>query len=137
MPKKYTAQCACGAVKFAFDSDPTFVANCHCNDCKRASGGEMATFFAVPADDFDLLSGQPKAFHYVANSGNGLDRNFCPDCGSRVFTSNLDGFPGAVFVQLGSLDRPDLIAPKLEMFTARRLDWNRPLDLPQFDGMPN
>jgi len=137
MPKKYTAQCACGAVKFAFDTDPTFVANCHCNDCKRASGGEMATFFTVPANDFDLISGQPKAFHYVANSDNGLDRNFCPDCGSRVFTSNLDGFPGAVFVHLGSLDRPDLIAPKLEMFSARRLRWNTPLDLPQFDGMPN
>lgn len=97
----------------------------------------MATFFAVPADDFDLISGQPKAFHYVANSGNGLDRNFCPDCGSRVFTNNLDGFPSAVFVQLGGLDRPGLIAPKLEMFTARQLPWNTPLDLPQFDGMPN
>ena len=42
MAKKYTAQCACGAVKFEFDADPDFVANCHCLDCKRASGGEMA-----------------------------------------------------------------------------------------------
>ncbi len=137
MPKKYTAQCACGAVKFAFDTDPTFVANCHCNDCKRASGGEMATFFAVPADDFQLLSGAPKAFHYIANSGKGLDRNFCPECGSRVFTDNLDSFPGTVFVQLGSLDQPDLVEPKLEMFDSRRLHWTRPLDLPQFDGMPS
>jgi hypothetical protein len=40
-------------------------------------------------------------------------------------------------VQLGSLDRPDLIAPKLEMFVKRRLKWNTPLDLPQFDGMPH
>lgn len=136
MPKKYTAQCACGAVKFEFDTDPDFVANCHCRDCKRASGGEMATFFAVSADDFTLLSGAPKAFHYIANSGHGLDRNFCPECGSRVFTSNLESFPGAVFVQLGSLDHPELVAPKLEMFTSRRLPWNRPLDMPQFPEMP-
>lgn len=136
MPKKYTAQCACGAVKFQFDTDPSFIANCHCNDCKRASGGEMATFFGVPADDFELLSGQPKAFHYVANSGKGLDRKFCPECGSRVFTDNLETFPGTVFVQLGSLDRPDLIAPMLEMFDMRRLHWVKPLDLPQFDAMP-
>jgi hypothetical protein len=137
MPKKYTGQCACGAVKIAFDTDPSFIANCHCLDCKRASGGEMATFFAVAADDFTLVSGAPRAFHYIANSGNGLDRNFCPECGSRVFTSNLDGFPGTVFVQLGSLDRPELIAPRLEMFTIRRLAWNPPLDLPQFEGMPH
>ena len=26
MPKKYTAQCACGAVKFEFNTDPSFVA---------------------------------------------------------------------------------------------------------------
>lgn len=136
MAKKYTAQCACGAVKFAFDKDPDFIANCHCRDCKKASGGEAATFFAVPEEDFTLISGQPKAHHYVAESGKGLDRCFCPDCGARLFTSNLESFPGLVFVTLGALDRPELIAPRLEMFTKRRLDWARPLDLPQFDSMP-
>jgi len=137
MPKKYTAQCACGAVKFEFDKDPEFVANCHCLDCKKASGGEMATFFAVPEDDFTLISGAPKKHHYIAESGKGLDRNFCPECGARLFTSNLESFPGVVFVMLGSLDQPELIQPRLEMFTKRRLIWAKPLDLPQFDSMPS
>ena len=136
MSKKYTGKCACGAVKFAFDKDPDFIANCHCLDCKRASGGEAATFFGVPEDDFTLLSGTPKPHHYVADSGKGLDRNFCPNCGSRMFTSNLVSFPGLVFVMLGSLDEPALITPKLEMFTKRRLAWVKPLDMPQFDSMP-
>ena len=136
MTKKYTGQCACGACKFEFDTDPAFIANCHCNDCKRASGGEMATFFGIPASDFVLASGKPKPFHYVAESGKGLDRNFCPDCGSRLYTTNLESFPGTVFIMLGSLDRPSLIAPKLEMFTKRRLQWMKPLDLPQFLSMP-
>lgn len=136
MTKKYTAQCACGACKFEFDTEPGFVANCHCLDCKKASGGEMATFFGIPADDFSLISGKPKSFHYVAESGKGLDRNFCPDCGARLFTSNLETFPGTVFVMLGSLDGSNLIVPKLEMFTKRRLRWMKQLDLPQFPGMP-
>jgi hypothetical protein len=38
---------------------------------------------------------------------------------------------------LGSLDRPDLVAPKLEMFTKRRMSWNTPLNLPQFEEMPH
>jgi len=137
MTRKYTGQCACGACKFEFDTDPAFVANCHCKDCKRASGGEMATFFGIPAADFVLVSGQPKPFHYIAESGKSLDRNFCPSCGARLFTSNLETFPGLVFVMLGSLDKPELIAPKLEMFTKRRLHWMPPLDLPQFPGMPS
>ncbi|ARO30715.1 MULTISPECIES: GFA family protein [unclassified Rhizobium] len=137
MSRKYTGKCACGAIQFGFDTDPTFVAECHCLDCKKASGGEAATFFAVPQDDFALTSGRPKAFHYVADSGRGLDRNFCPECGARLFSSNLESFPGLVFVTLGSLDRPEVIQPSVEMFTKRRLAWATPLHLPQFEGMPS
>ena len=136
MTKKYTAQCECGSVKFEFNTDPAFIANCHCLYWKKASGGEMATFFGVPQDDFTLISGNPKAFHYIAESGKGLDRNSCPECGARLFTSHFESFPGTVFIMLGSLDRPELIEPKLEMFTKRRLKWAKPLDLPQFDSMP-
>jgi hypothetical protein len=96
----------------------------------------MATFFGVPEADFTVVAGKPKAHHYVAESGKGLDRNFCPDYGSRLFSINLESFPGLVFVMLGSLDRPELIAPKLEMFTKRRLKWNKALDMPQFESMP-
>lgn len=137
MTKKHTGQCACGAVRFEFDTDPDFIAVCHCLDCKRASGGEAATWFGVPEDDFALTRGAPSAFGFVADSGGKLDRNFCPSCGSRLYTSNLDSFPGLVFVQLGSLDDPAGIEPKLEMFTKRRLAWVAPLDLPQFTDMPS
>jgi len=137
MSKKHTARCACNAVQFEFDKDPDFIAVCHCLDCKRASGGEAATWFGVAEDDFVLTSGQVTAYQYVADSGGKLNRNFCPTCGSRVFTSNLDSFPGLVFVQLGSLDQPEVVTPKLEMFVKRRLPWVRPLGLPEFSDMPH
>ncbi len=136
MTRKYNAQCACGAVKFAFDKDPEFVANCHCLDCKKASGGEAATFFAVPEDDFALVSGAPKARHYIAESDKGLERNFCPRVWCQIVHQRPGKLPRLVFVMLGSLDRPELIEPKPEMFTKRRLKWAKPLDLPQFDSMP-
>lgn len=137
MTKTHNARCACGAVSFGFDTDPDFIAVCHCLDCKKASGGEAATWFGVPENDFQLLSGKPKAYHFVADSGGKLDRNFCETCGSRLFSSNLDNFPGLVFVQLGSLDHPDGITPKLEMFVKRRLPWVKPLGLPEFSDMPH
>jgi hypothetical protein len=137
MNKKYGGHCACRAVTYGFDTEPTVIANCHCTDCKRASGGEMATFMAVPDTDFTVFGGSTKSFAYGPNTetcaGQGLDRVFCTNCGSRVFTNNLKDFPGTVFVQEGTLDRPDLFAPKLEIFTWSRLKWARPLDLPQFD----
>lgn len=94
MAKKRTAQCACGSVKFEFDTDPAFVAVCQCLDCKKASGA----FFGMPEDDFAPISGKPKAFHYITQSGKGLDRKFCPESGAGVFTSNLESFPGMIFV---------------------------------------
>jgi hypothetical protein len=41
------------------------------------------------------------------------------------------------FVQVGALDDAHGFAPQLEMFTKRRLDWAKPLDLPQFEDMPH
>jgi hypothetical protein len=53
-----------------------------------------------------------------------------------VFTSNLESFPGMIFVTLGSGDNPADIEPVVEMFIKRRLEWAKPLDLPQFENMP-
>ena len=63
MDKKHTGHCACGQVTYAFDTDPSFIADCHCTDCKRTSGGEMATFVAVPDTDF-TFSGSTRSFSY-------------------------------------------------------------------------
>src|SRR5215510_16570254 len=52
MPKKYTGRCACGQVTYGFDTEPALTANCHCTDCKRASGAEMTTWVVVPDTDF-------------------------------------------------------------------------------------
>ena len=100
MSKKHTARCACGFCTFEFDADPSFIANCHCKDCQRASGGAMATFLGVSKGDFTMTHGTAKAFHYVSESGKGLDRYFCPECGARLFTDNLESFPGMVFVAI-------------------------------------
>ena len=84
MSKKYTGHCACGQVTYGFDTEPTFIANCHCTDCKRASGGQMATIALVPDTDFTVFSGNTKSFSYGPNTetcaGKGLDRVFCAHC---------------------------------------------------------
>ncbi|WP_184089391.1 GFA family protein [Sphingomonas xinjiangensis] len=138
MSGKHTGRCACGAIQFEFNSDPTFVADCYCTDCQKSSGAVMSTYFSVPASDFKLLRGEPKSFTYVADSGNKLDRNFCPECGARVFTDKLQGFPGTVFVMLGALDHTDEVKPPImEIFTKRRIPWTKELDVPQYLARPD
>ncbi len=136
---KHTGRCACDAVQFEveLDAEPGFIATCHCLDCKKASGGEAATFFGIPEGSLKLVKGAVKAFEYVANSGKRLERAFCPECASRLYTRKLESFPGMVFVQVGSLDSAGDFSPKLEMFVKRRLAWAKPLGLPEFSDMPS
>ena len=51
----------------------------------------------VPETDFTVLSGSTKSFSYGPNTetcaDQGLDRVFCTNCGSRVFTNNLKRLP--------------------------------------------
>jgi hypothetical protein len=81
MNKKIHRSLCLRRVTYGFDTEPTFIANCHCTDCKRASGGEMATFGSVPDTDFTVFSGNTKSFSYGPNTetcaGQGLDRVFC------------------------------------------------------------
>ncbi|SDZ48041.1 Uncharacterized conserved protein [Asanoa ishikariensis] len=139
MSKKYTGSCACGAVTYGFDSEPSFIANCHCTDCKRSSGGEMATFAAVPDADFTVSGADTtKTYSYGPDAetcaGKGLDRVFCTNCGSRAYTNNLKDFPGIVFVQEGTLDRLDeWFPPQAEIFTWSREKWLPALDIAQYD----
>ena len=130
MIQKRTGRCACGAVRFGFDIEPDF-AVCHCLDCKSASGGEAMTLLGVSEDEFALLSGQPKALHYTASSGKGLDRNLCPACGLRLFTCNAESYPGMVFVTIGSLDNPEGVRPCAGHVHQAPLGWAIPLDVPQ------
>ncbi|MFD3444430.1 GFA family protein [Microbacteriaceae bacterium 4G12] len=138
MSDKFTGRCQCGAVTFAFSNAPDFIANCYCTDCQRSSGAVMASYLRTDVSDFTLLSGSTRSFGYVADSGNTLVRSFCPDCGARLFNEKLEGFPGKMFVMLGSLDEPERIEPPMmEIFTAHRIPWTRALDVPQFWARPD
>jgi hypothetical protein len=125
MAKKHTAQCACGAIKFEFNTEPTFIAICHCLDCKKASGGEAATYFGVPEDDF---TSRIRARGWIGTSA--------PIAAPGCLPTTWRAFRGRSS-SIGSLDNPKGIDPVLEMFTKRRLEWEKPLDLPQFENMPS
>src|SRR5262249_59883697 len=92
----------------------------------------------VPDMDSTVWSGTTKSFSYGRNTetcaGQGLDRVFCTNCGSRVVTNNLKDGSGIVYVQEGPLDRLDVwFPPQAEVFTWSRQKGARPLDIPQFD----
>jgi hypothetical protein len=77
--RKHTAQCRCGAVKFEFNTDPTFVAVCHCLDYKKASGGEATKYGFETSIVGKLREGLPITWTFFLEDGSFKIENYFLD----------------------------------------------------------
>ena len=89
MEEKVRGRCLCGHVVYEI-AGPVGPANyCHCEDCRRCTGSAFNIGVRCETAGFRILSGATKGFTKRGDSGNELTRNFCPECGSPIFTSSL------------------------------------------------
>ena len=125
-------QCHCGAVRYEMSAEAIHQALCHCSDCRRHSGAPMVAWGLVPQDQI-TIDGETKEY---ASSEHGR-RHFCPACGTSLFYTSEQVFPGQIDVQIATLDDPDAIPPKLQIQVADRIGWmERAHELPQFERFP-
>ena len=80
--------CLCGAVRYDIASDLSQIGACHCEMCRRWSGG---VYMAVKAAGADVtLTGTEHIGAY--NSSDWAERGFCKTCGSSLYYRvTLDG----------------------------------------------
>jgi len=126
--------CLCGGVRYRARGPLAAVARCHCDQCRKASGGEFATNGSVDAADFELLAGEELLSRFESSPGNW--RVFCSRCGSPVL-KRVDDRPDIVRIRLGLLDTEQPQEPVLHVFVAEKPGWSRiDDDLPRFDTLP-
>ena len=132
----FTGGCACGAIRYACTAEPLLALNCHCRDCQRATGAAFAAIIRVPAAAFVVTDGTPKFYPVTGDSGNTVNRGFCPECGSPLF-SRLSGLADVVGVRVGSLDDPSRYRAEMDIFVASAQPWDHmDPELPKFPGYP-
>jgi hypothetical protein len=117
--------CLCGAVRYVLDSEPTMTAVCHCTHCQKQSGGVFSTNLVVPEADYHQI-GETKVFRDRGDSGQPVDRHFCPACGSPI-VSKVAIMPGLTMVKAGSLDDMSGLAPAVEVYTDHAVAWVSPI----------
>lgn len=119
--------CLCGAVRFHFDRGAVLGAShCHCRDCQRATGSAFATFCVVPEAAFTLERGQPRAYSVKGESGGDVNRSFCAECGSQLY-STVAVMPGFFFVKAGVLDDASWVEPTSAYWGSSAQPWAGPL----------
>lgn len=131
---EFEGGCLCGQVRYICRSTPTMTVHCCCMDCRKIGGTGHATHTVVPASAFHC-SGMLTEYEKQADSGNRINRRFCPTCGSVIFHTR-DGLDGMIVLRTSSLDDPEIVKPERILYGSSALSWDV-LDpkLPSFERM--
>jgi hypothetical protein len=125
-----SGRCFCGAVELRFSGQPVSITYCHCESCRRATGSPLAVLVGYELAQVSYPKAEPRSFA----SSPGIDRPFCPHCGSRIGYSDAR-LPGKVYFNVGLFDEPERFAPTCHALAAERLPWLHIDDaLPQYPG---
>jgi hypothetical protein len=127
--------CLCGAVTYEISGDPMFVGHCACENCQKSTGGGHSTIAAFPEPQV-TAHGERTTFAAKGDSGHPTTYEFCPKCGSRLF-SRAAMMPGVVMVTLGTMEADAALEPSMMIYGKRRRAWDHvPPGLALFEGMP-
>jgi hypothetical protein len=123
-----TGGCLCGAVRYTIRGDPIAALNCHCSDCRHASGAPFVTWAVFPHDALAWGAGKPHAISWAERT-----RLFCHKCGTPLAVLPPEHM-GIVAITACSLDHPELIRPTCHTWTEDRLPWIHCTDdLPSYE----
>jgi len=131
MPK-LSGKCLCGNIRFSMDTEIIRTANCHCSDCRAATGAAYGTLVMVDEDAIHV-TGTPKIYRHKADSGADIEKHFCPDCGSQLFGRN-SGRPKVTSIRAGTLDQTSEVRPSVNVFLDSKIE-STPID-PDLKGFP-
>ncbi|MGQ7830200.1 GFA family protein [Altererythrobacter sp. Z27] len=130
-----TGGCLCGQVRYEITADPLMCLTCHCKNCQRQAGSAYSVIIGVPEGALKV-EGKVKTFNDKGDSGGTVQRQFCPDCGSPLF-SLVEASPGMVWVKAGTLDDTSVIQPSLHVYTKSKQDWVELGDIPGVETVPS
>jgi hypothetical protein len=112
-----TGGCQCGMVRYHASQRHDNAHICHCRMCQKAMGSFFAPLVGIPLERFAWTRGAPSVFM----SSEHVERGFCRSCGTPLFYRNVNS--PRIAVTIGSLDRPDLVAPILQVGNESRLSY--------------
>ena len=130
-----TGGCLCGKVRYSANVDPIFTGVCHCRDCQKFGGSAFAIVVAVPKDALSM-QGDLRSFSKPGDSGQPIERRFCPECGSTI-CDEAAVMPGVVMIAAGSLDDASWLKPAMQIYCDSAQPWVQlGEDMKAFPKMP-
>lgn len=128
--ERLAGECSCGAVAYSVANEFRYALNCHCSQCRKATGSAFKPFAGIELHKLQVVRGSD-AVHRVGEEGAHDIR--CGRCGSLLFSVVRKGV--FAHVTLGTLVDTPAIRPTAHIFVDSKAAWYEITDsLPQFHG---
>lgn len=125
---KVDGGCHCGSIRYEAEVDPAKVVICHCTDCQTLSGSAFRTVVPTIEGTFALLSGTPKVYVKVGESGNRRELTFCPDCGTPIYSAPAGEGPKVLALRVGTIRQRDQLIPHEQYWFRSSQSWLKDLE---------
>src|SRR5260370_18032601 len=76
-------KCLCGAVEYVVADAFVYAANCHCSNCRRATGSAFKPFAGIERDKLSLAKGADNLMIFGEEKGHDAH---CKGCGSLLYS---------------------------------------------------
>ncbi len=116
--------CLCGSTRYSFDSEPVAMGECYCTDCQKETGSGHNTAVFVRTDTVKV-TGPIKVYKAIGGSGGKIERTFCSECGSTIFSAP-EVLAGLSIIRAGTLDDPSVVKPSQAIFVSHAQPWDQP-----------
>jgi hypothetical protein len=126
-----SGKCECGAVRYRVADEFLYAANCHCSNCRAATGSAFKAFAGIERNKLEVVDGRDTLLVWGEDD---LNNTRCAVCGSFLFSVVRDG--AYVHVALGSLVDAPSIRPTEHIFVGSKAPWFEITDdLPQMQEL--
>ena len=114
--KTVTGHCLCGSVSYTAQAKTAGAGPCHCESCRRWSGG---IYLAAEATGPVTFQGEENITRY--KSSDWAERGFCKNCGSSLFYRLVE--QDMYILATGAFDDQSALAMTHQIFIEEKPDW--------------
>lgn len=126
--RSLAGSCYCGVVRYTVADEFRYAANCHCSNCRRATGSAFKPFAGIERDKLRVTKGADQLMKHGDEAGHDAR---CRTCGSLLYSVVREG--AFVHVAMGTLVDAPSIRPDKHIFVGSKAPWFTITDdLPQY-----
>ena len=112
--------CHCGNITINATIKKSEVRACHCTDCQKFSGAPLRAI-AVASYDKISITGTPKEYIKIGDSGKKRIQAFCLDCGTQLFATDIEKKTFNIIT--GFLEQKNELEPITHVFKQSAMPW--------------